>query len=403
MGFQSALLVSTGAIIGSSGCSILAWWAGLTEVAAVLTAVAAIGLVSRLWGAYALKHVEVTVSAGQEAISAGQSVTVRYSIENKKVIPLVWLELCQDVPLRGCLVPDDSFQLRSFSKEEAEHAGRKEAYMRRMSFLMGWSELEWETVWTGVCRGVYRFPGLVLRSGDGFGLCQSISRAQSRGGRCIVVWPRIVPVKTGPFLRHVWSGSAGRAGWNEDPTVMKGIRAYQPGDPWKRIDWRIAARTDELMVRQFDTVTPMSILFVLDAASMDDREEGISLLASLILELEQNGVECGLALPAVGKTPPLLLRPDDPSVAAGQCLFALSEFAAEKAGGRFDERGIMACGASVGQVWIVTGSAGRISCPGLAGMLSQYGVRLLSEISEPGIAAAQECTFPEIRRREAQR
>lgn len=372
----------------------------MTEIAALLTAVAAVGLVSRLWGAYALKDMEVTVSVRQETVSVGQTVPVRYTVSNKKAIPLVWLELCQDVPERGCLVPDDSFRLGTFSDEEAEHTGRKSAYMRRMSFLMGWSELEWETVWTGVCRGVYRFPGLVLRSGDGFGLSQTVARTVGQGDRLIVVWPKIIPVETAPFLRHVWSGRTGKAGWIEDPSVMKGICAYQPGDPWKRIDWRVAARTDELMVRRFDTVTPLSMLFVLDAASMEDKEEGISLLASLILELEKKGVECGLALPAAGKASSLLLSPNDPAVTAERCLFSLAEFSAENAGKKFDERGIMGCSAAGGQVWIVTGGAGRISCPALAGRLSEKGVCLLSEIREPGLSVVQEHTFGEVRRRE---
>ncbi len=401
VGYQSALLVSVGAIVGSFGCSILAWWAGLGELGLLLLAVAAIGLVSRLWGFYALKHVEVTVTAGRETISAGQSVPVRYTICNRKAVPLVWLELCQDVPVRGCLVPDETFRLSTFSQEEAEHAGRREAYMRRMSFVMGWSELEWDTVWTGVRRGVYRPQNFVLRSGDGFGLTQSIGEAEGDRGRVMVVWPRIVPVDTGPFLRNVWSGSSEKAGWSEDPTVIKGIRAYQPGDPWKRIDWRVAARTDELMVRQFDTLTPLSILFILDAASLEDVEEGISLLASLILVLEQRGVECGLALPAAGETPPRVLRPEDPAVTKEQCLFALAEFSAEDAGNKFDERAIMACSMTAGQIWVMAGSAGRMSCPELGNRLSERGVRLVTEVREPGISAAGEYTFSQLRRKEA--
>lgn len=401
VGYQSALLVSLGVIIGSFVCSVLFWWAGYEELGALLLAVSVVGLVSRLWGFYALKNVEVTVFARKDTISVGQSVPVRYTIHNKKAIPLVWLELCQDVPVRDCLVPDDTFQRRTFSQEEAEHTGRKEAYMRRMPFVRGWSELEWETVWTGACRGVYRPQDFVLRSGDGFGLTQSIGEAAGKGGRVMVVWPKIIPVETGAFLRQVWSGSTGRAGWSEDPTVMKGIRAYQPGDPWKRMDWRMAARTDELMVRQYDTITPLSILFILDAASLEDREGGISLLASLILELERSGVECGLALPSAGGNPPRVFQPEDPAVTAEQCLFALSEFSAENVGKRFDERAILACGITAGQIWIMSGSAGRISCPELAGKLHEYGVRLLTEVREPGIPAAAEYTFSELRRKEA--
>ena len=400
VGFQSALLVSVGVIVGAFGTSILAWWVDATGVAVLLMAVAAAGRVSRLWGFYALKNVEVDVQAERETLSAGQSVTLRYTLHNNKALPLVWLELCQDVPVRGCLAPDESFQLRTFSQEEADYTGRKDAYMRRFAFFMGWSEMSWETEWTGVCRGLYRPRNPVLPIGSGFGLTQSTGEVPGLADRVLVVWPKIVPVETGPFLRHVWSGSAGKAGWSEDPTVIKGVRAYQPGDPWKRIDWRTAARTDELMVRQFDTVTPLSVLFILDAASLEDKEDGISVLASLILALENTGVECGLALPATGERASLLLRPEDSSVTAGQCLFALSEFEAETATERFDETAIMACSAGTGQGWIVAGSAKRMSCPELAGKLSERGVRLLAETCEAGVSMTKEYAIRELRRKE---
>lgn len=401
VGYQSALLVSAGAIGISFGGSILAWWAGFGELGFLLLAVGVIGLVSRLWGFYALRHVEVTVAPRRETISAGQSVSVRYTIQNRKALPLVWLELCHDVPVRGCLVPDDTFRLSTFTPEEAEYSGRKEAYMRRMSFVKGWSEQEWETVWTGVRRGVYRPQDFILRSGDGFGLTQSIGEAEGSGGRMMVVWPRIVSVETGPFLRNIWSGSSEKAGWSEDPSVVKGIHAYQPGDPWKRIDWRVAARTDELMVRQFDTVTPLNILFILDAASLEDREEGISVLASLILSLSRHGVACGLALPSAGGRLALVLCPEDPAVTMEQCLFALTEFDAEEAGKRFDERAIMASSITAGQIWMIAGSAARISCPELANRLSRRGVRLITEVREPGFLATAEYTLSQLRRKEA--
>lgn len=403
VGFQSSLIVSVGVILGSFGASLLAWFVDATGVAILLMAVAAAGLASRLWGFYALKNVDVTVQAERETLSAGQDVTIHYSIHNNKALPLVWMELCQDVPVRGCLEPDDSFQLRTFSEEEAAYTGRKDAYMRRFSFLMGYAELNWDTAWTGVRRGIYRPGSLVLRSGDGFGFTQSTGEVPGLADRVLVVWPKIVPVEIWPFLRHVWSGSAGKAGWSEDPTVMKGVRAYQPGDPWKRIDWRTAARTDELMVRQFDTVTPLSVLFILDAASLEDVEEGISLLASLILALERSGVECGLALPTTGERASLLLRPEDSGVTAAQCLFALAEFDAETATKRFDDTAIMACAAGTGQTWIVAGSAKRMSCPELAGKLSERGVRLLAEQREPGVVMSKDYTFRELRPKEVHR
>lgn len=402
VGFQSALLVSTGVIAGAFAGSVLAFFVGAAGLGILLMAVSVTGLVSRLWGLYSLHGMEADVRPEHETLSVGQSVTVRYTLKNNKALPLIWVEVCQDVPVRGCLEPDDSFRLRKFSEEEAQHTGCAEAYMRRFAFVAGMSTLEWETEWTGVRRGIYRPQDLVLRSGDGFGLTQSAGTVGGLGGRVLVVWPRLVPVETWPFLRHVWTGNTGRAGWQEDPTVMRGERAYQPGDPWKRIDWRTAARTDELMVRQFDTVTPQSVLFILDAASFPDCEEAISITASLIRTLSAGGIDCGLALPATGERPTLLLRPEDPMVTAQRCLFALSEFEAETATAHFDDKAIVLTAAQSGQVWIVSDSAKTMRCPELAGMLSESGVRLLAWRDEPGAAMTKIYTFDSIRRKGAE-
>jgi uncharacterized protein (DUF58 family) len=403
IGFQSALLVSTGVIVAAFVAAILAWWVGAAGVGVLLMAVAVTGLLSRLWGLYALKNMTVTVQPERETLSAGQSVTIHYTLNNKKVLPLVWLELCQDVPVRRCLEPDEGFTLWEFSPEEAEHTGRTQAYIRPFAFVMGYSTLAWDTQWTGVCRGVYRPQNLVLRSGDGFGLTQSTGEVEGLSGRVLVVWPKLVAVETWPFLRHVWSGTTGKAGWSEDPTVMRGERAYQPGDAWKRIDWRTAARTDELMVRQFDTVTPLSVLFILDAAALADKEEAISVTASLIHALSKTGIDCGLALPATEASAPVVIPPANGELSARQCLFALAEVEAETATETFDEVSILSAAAETGQVWIVSQGTKSLGCPVLAGKLSESGVRLLAAQREDGVTMTKVYTFDEIYRRKEAR
>jgi uncharacterized protein (DUF58 family) len=204
-------------------------------------------------------------------------------------------------------------------------------------------------------------------------------------------------------LRHVWSGTTGKAGWSEDPTVMRGERAYQPGDAWKRIDWRTAARTDELMVRQFDTVTPLSVLFILDAAALEDKEEAISVTASLIHALSKAGIDCGLALPATQARAPVIIPPANGELSARQCLFALAEVEAETATETFDEVSILSAAAETGQVWIVSQGAKSLGCPVLAGKLSESGVRLLAAQREDGVTMTKVYTFDEIYRRKEAR
>jgi len=210
-----------------------------------------------------------------------------------------------------------------------------------------------------------------LRSGDGFGMSQSMQEINT-GEHYFVVWPKIVPVDTAPFFRNVWLGGLGRKGHIEDPTVMQGQRDYAPGDPWKRINWRVAARTDELMVRIFETVLPSTVHFVLDVASFmglseDDNEleECLSVLASLILELGVAGINCGLSLPRGKGLPTVDLFPDDPAIETRDLLNSLAALSAPEAVGGFDDDLIESLAQTVGQLWLITFSGARLSCPGL--------------------------------------
>lgn len=378
VGFDSALLVSGYVIGGAFVLSLLAWWGGLDAVAALLLTVAAVGLVSRLWGESALRRLDVTAECSGAALSVGQTVVLRYTIENKKALPLVWLELCQSLPARGCMKPESGFIRRDYSADEQACTGRSGAYIRRFAFLMGWRSLRWECRWRGERRGVYRPGALTVRSGDGFGLTERSRETDALAGQVFAVWPERVEVDVSPLLRDIWSGTTGRAGWVEDPGVLRGERLYQPSDPWKRIDWRAAARTDELYVRQYETIRPQSILFILDSATLDDAEAGISLIGSLILELTERGVACGLALPRTGAAAARLLRPDDPAVTAEELMFALSDFDAETAeAGGFDGRALVSAAAAAGRVYMVGQEKNALSAGPLAGALAQSGLRYL--------------------------
>ena len=395
LGFQSALLVSPGVIIGCFVASLLGWWIGLGEVAALLLAVSVLGLAGRLWGSYALHRVELRVSAGSGTLSVGQSVSFHYELKNNKALPLTWLELCQSVPPRDCLRPGTGFSRMTCSEEETQLTGIREAWVRRFSFFPPYGTLAWDTEWTAECRGVYRPERFSLQSGDGFGLTQIRDSADALKDRVFVVWPKIIPVETSPFLRHVWTGSVGRMGFTEDPTVMKGVRAYQPGDSWKRMDWRTAARTDELMVKQFDTVMPLNVLFMPDLKSIQDKEAAISLLASLILALEQRGVACGLALPGTATARPLVIAPEEGG--SRRCLFALAEVEAESATATFDEPALLAAAALAGQVWMLAESAAELSCPTTGQKLSSCAPGLISAVRKPGLPTSRELSMAELR------
>jgi len=397
VGFASALLVNKYVIAIAFALSLIAWWRGMDAVAILLLTLSATGLMSLLWGMQSLKDLEVTVKAESTVLSVGRSVRIEYTVENNKILPLVWLEICQEVPKNGCLTPDASMTLREFSPEEAAYSGKPGAYMRRFAFLMGYKELSWDCTWTGTVRGVYRPGSLAVRSGDGFGLTQSVCEKDCFKNSTFVVWPKIVPVNTELLLKNIWSGHTGRSGYTEDISVLRDEREYRHGDSWKRIDWRMAARTDELYTRQFELIRPQSLLLIVETAGLSDPEEALSIAASLIWELSARGISAGLALPATKEKGPVLLRPDDPAVSREDCLFELADHDVKTASaGAFSIRGIVSASEEAGQIWIIGENRNSI----MAGRLAQS-----LQVISPGIICASDdgtgISFDRIRRKSA--
>ncbi|MBR6231339.1 MAG: DUF58 domain-containing protein [Lachnospiraceae bacterium] len=374
LGFQSALIVNKGVIIGTFAFSLIAWWLGGDMIAALLLAVSVVGLVSRLWGIFALSKVKVTVRAESEVLSAGQQVKIEYMIENDKSLPLVWLEMCQDAAKNGCLEPDSSMTLRCFSPEEAHYSGWEKAYMRKFAFLMGHSEMEFECIWTGKRRGVYRPRNIILKSGDGFGLTQTVSETGGLAGTVFVVWPELKPVDTSVFLKNILNGNTGKSGWVEDPSVLRNEREYQEGDSWKRIDWRAAARTDELYTKQYEIIRPSSLLFVIDTSSFADKEEALSIAASVIWELSNKGITAGICLPATDEKESVLIRPDDPSGSLEDCMFELADHDADSAkADKFNLRELLLAAEGCGRVWVMSEDKEALLTGSLARVLSYSG------------------------------
>ena len=396
LGFQSALIVNRSVIIGTFAASILAWWLGGDMIAALLLAVSVVGLVSRLWGRYALHSVKVTVRTDSAILSAGQDVKIDYKIENDKALPLVWLEICQDVSKNGCLEPDLSMTLRCFSPEEASYSGWEKAYMRKFAFLMGHSEMEFECTWTGKRRGVYRPRNILLKSGDGFGLTQIVSEKEGLAGNVFVVWPELKPVDTSAFLKNIWNGNTGKSGWVEDPTVLRNEREYQEGDSWKRIDWRAAARTDELYTKQYETIRPSSLLFVIDTAAFSDKEEALSLAASVMWELSHKGISAGICLPATDEKDSVLIRPDDPAGSLEDCMYELADHDADSAkADKFNLRDLLSAAEECGRVWIMSEDKESLMAGSLARVLSYSGAGFIYANAE-----SQGVSFDSIRAKE---
>ena len=392
----SSFLVYRSVIIIAFLASLLMNWLGMGVLAVFLFVLSILGAISRLWGLFSLRGVEVRIAAGKSTMSVGDTVEISYTVTNNKLLPVMWLELCQDMPDNGCLSPDTGFSRYEVSAEDARPEEKRYILRRRIIFLWSFRSISWGTAWNAGRRGLYFFDSLVLRSGDGFGLTQG-SKTVTAGDHLIVVWPKIVPVTTAPFFRNVWQGPTGRRGHVEDPTVLQGLRDYMPGDSWKHIDWRVAARQDDIRVRKFETMLPGTVYFILDVESFqnisddnDELEESISILASLILELDDMGIRCGLSIPRGMGLPTADISPENVEESGRSLLFALSALKANMTPNGFDEAAVESISLTAGQVWMLTYSGERLTCQNLAENIESVGFSVLCyDSSAPGMLAGR--------------
>ena len=81
------------------------------------------------------------MSCPRARLFPGMETQVEYTVSNGKLLPLIWLELSQEVPGRGCLQPDEGFERYTYHANDGEHVEEVEAYRRAFSFLLGFETL----------------------------------------------------------------------------------------------------------------------------------------------------------------------------------------------------------------------------------------------------------------------
>jgi uncharacterized protein (DUF58 family) len=109
---------------------------------------------------------------------------------------------------------------------------------------------------------------------------------------------------------------------------FQGIRAYVPGDPLRRINWRVFGRSDEPMVNDFDGGHGGDALWLDWESCRGDTETRLAQLTRWVVEAERAGREYGLRLP--GK----VLPPVRGRLQREQCLAVLALCEADPRVGR---------------------------------------------------------------------
>jgi hypothetical protein len=117
-----------------------------------------------------------------------------------------------------------------------------------------------------------------------------------------------------------WGIRGKQGGFLEDPLLISGIREYQPGDEWRKLNWRASARTGKLQTNIYQPVVIKQLFFYVDVqhfmlneTAYDDPikqkayrvkqkeafERFLSIIASVAMRYKEQGVSLGLATNAL--------------------------------------------------------------------------------------------------------
>mgnify|MGYP001823405216 CR=1 FL=1 len=109
-------------------------------------------------------------------------------------------------------------------------------------------------------RGQYRVDPMVVRTGDPFGLFESV--ASVGPGAAVLVYPQVESLPAWSLPAAAIEGASVRAQHGPHLTpLVTSVRPYTPGDAFNRIHWRSSARHQELQVKEFD-IEPSADLWI---------------------------------------------------------------------------------------------------------------------------------------------
>lgn len=114
-----------------------------------------------------------------------------------------------------------------------------------------------------VKRGYHQLGPLLLETGDLFGLVRRFEAGDK--AHYLTVHPETVPVGSYDLAspRPIGEVRVERRVF-EDPSLLRGVREYQPGDKLSRIHWRSSARTGTLQTKVYEPTTMIGALICLD-------------------------------------------------------------------------------------------------------------------------------------------
>ncbi len=211
------------------------------------------GGVARLWERYCLTRVEYQRRLSSNRAFFGDEVQLEIEVANRKLLPLPWLQVEDEVPAEVTLLKGKTTPGYSENR----------LFLNNLFSLSWYHKVKRRYPMRCLHRGYFAFGPTRIRSGDLFGVFNR--EMEIKQADYLTVYPKIVPLeKLGipsnqpvgevRIRRHIF----------EDPILTLGVRDYHFGDSLKRIHWKTTARLGQLQTKVFEPTTTTDMGIFLD-------------------------------------------------------------------------------------------------------------------------------------------
>jgi uncharacterized protein (DUF58 family) len=251
-----AILVLVIAIVGQ-----------IQELLAVVAFMLVVLLIAWMWSRSSLRGLVYTRKFHYRRLFPGEEFDVQLIIENRKLLPLPWLQVEDEWPLhvgpanelalpRTVDDPERGYMINAYSLRWYERIRRRFPLVARQ-------------------RGVFQIGPAHLLSGDPFSLFDRKILVHDRH-EVLIVYPRIKTLpELGLPLKDPFGDSRVQRRLFEDPNRIMGVRDYSPQDSFRHIHWKATAHAGHLQTKVYEPTSSLRTVLCLNVATSEQYWRGV--------------------------------------------------------------------------------------------------------------------------------
>ncbi len=275
----------------------------------------ALAVVPELWYRFCFAGLVYRRQLSERRVFFGETITLRLSVENRKALPLPWLEVEDEFP--------ESLTLRG-GKLTPHYKARRAILLTELS-LWWFQRVSKRYQIQCVARGVFTLGPVKLRSGDPFGMLVREQRFEELD--TFLVYPPILPIERfGLPSRHPFGEQTAKRRLLEDPLRIIGARDWLPGDDLRRVHWKATARAMTLQSKVYEPTTTWTLALFLNVNSYSNPALGVNpglldLVMTAAASVAAWAIEQGYAVGLYANGVQAMNELDEPSPTPGEGRF----------------------------------------------------------------------------------